>query len=120
MVYDCAADEMPDPVVSEMVEVNDRTVAVFRYPEDGDPALANQTLDGFSEWCRRVEVNPLCIFVAGDDMGLEFLDEVAMNAAGWYRKDEPAKTDVCTCHERDSSYVCDYCYSQGYRGHMQK
>lgn len=26
----------------------------------------------------------------------------------------------CTCHERDSSYVCDYCYSQGFRGHMQE
>jgi hypothetical protein len=26
----------------------------------------------------------------------------------------------CTCHERDSSYVCDFCYSQGHRGHMQR
>ena len=25
----------------------------------------------------------------------------------------------CECHERDSSYVCEYCYSQGHRGHMQ-
>jgi len=26
----------------------------------------------------------------------------------------------CTCHERDSSYVCDHCYSKGFRGHMQR
>lgn len=25
----------------------------------------------------------------------------------------------CECHERDSSYVCQVCYQQGYRGHMQ-
>lgn len=25
----------------------------------------------------------------------------------------------CTCHERDGSYVCSHCYSQGHRGHMQ-
>jgi hypothetical protein len=28
--------------------------------------------------------------------------------------------EACTCHERDGSYVCDYCYAQGHRGHMQK
>jgi hypothetical protein len=33
--------------------------------------------------------------------------------------EERAK-DHCTCHPRDSSYVCDYCYKQGHRGHMQK
>jgi hypothetical protein len=26
----------------------------------------------------------------------------------------------CTCHERDGSYVCDHCFAQGHRGHMQK
>ena len=26
----------------------------------------------------------------------------------------------CTCHERDGSYVCSYCYAQGHRGHMQQ
>jgi len=26
----------------------------------------------------------------------------------------------CACHERDSSYVCEYCYAKGFRGHMQK
>ena len=25
----------------------------------------------------------------------------------------------CTCHERDSSFVCDYCRLIGLRGHMQ-
>ena len=25
----------------------------------------------------------------------------------------------CECHERDSSYVCEYCRSQGHRGHME-
>ena len=36
---------------------------------------------------------------------------------------EVAHTDTkdhCTCHERDSSYACAYCYAQGIRGHMQK
>ena len=28
--------------------------------------------------------------------------------------------DLCTCHERDGSYVCEHCYAQGLRGHMQK
>jgi len=27
--------------------------------------------------------------------------------------------DHCECHERDGSFVCDYCYARGYRGHMQ-
>ncbi len=26
----------------------------------------------------------------------------------------------CECHERDSSYVCKYCYARGERGHMQR
>ena len=25
----------------------------------------------------------------------------------------------CECHERDSSFLCEYCRSQGYRGHME-
>ena len=28
--------------------------------------------------------------------------------------------DKCECHERDSSYVCKYCYERGERGHMQR
>lgn len=28
--------------------------------------------------------------------------------------------EKCSCHERDSSYVCDVCYRQGMRGHMQE
>ena len=27
--------------------------------------------------------------------------------------------NACSCHERDGSYVCDYCYAQGRRGHME-
>jgi transcriptional regulator with XRE-family HTH domain len=27
---------------------------------------------------------------------------------------------VCTCHERDSSYACPKCYAEGHRGHMQQ
>jgi len=27
---------------------------------------------------------------------------------------------LCKCHERDSAYVCSYCYSLGRRGHMGK
>jgi hypothetical protein len=30
------------------------------------------------------------------------------------------KPEECSCHERDSSQVCDLCYRQGYRGHMQE
>lgn len=30
---------------------------------------------------------------------------------------EPEK---CSCHERDSSQVCDLCYREGYRGWMQE
>jgi len=26
----------------------------------------------------------------------------------------------CECHERDWSFVCEYCRSQGYRGHMEE
>ena len=26
---------------------------------------------------------------------------------------------VCTCHERDGSFVCEYCRAQGMKGHMQ-
>ena len=26
---------------------------------------------------------------------------------------------VCQCHERDGSYVCEYCRQQGMKGHMQ-
>lgn len=26
----------------------------------------------------------------------------------------------CSCHERDSSQVCAYCYAEGERGHMEK
>lgn len=32
----------------------------------------------------------------------------------------PDRELVCTCHERDNSYVCQFCYSQGFRGHMQR
>lgn len=32
--------------------------------------------------------------------------------------EEPPKQ--CACHERDSSYVCEYCFAKGLRGHMQK
>jgi len=30
------------------------------------------------------------------------------------------RKDKCTCHERDSSQVCSYCYNQGYRGYFQE
>ena len=30
------------------------------------------------------------------------------------------QVNKCTCHERDSSQVCEYCYSLGFRGHMQR
>ena len=27
--------------------------------------------------------------------------------------------NACSCHERDGSYVCDFCRSQGLKGFMQ-
>ena len=27
--------------------------------------------------------------------------------------------NVCTCHEHDGSHACEFCRSQGYRGHME-
>jgi hypothetical protein len=33
---------------------------------------------------------------------------------------ETTEPEGCSCHERDSSQVCDVCYKQGYRGHMQE
>jgi len=32
----------------------------------------------------------------------------------------PKIETLCECHERDSSYTCSYCQSQGYFGHMQQ
>ena len=29
-------------------------------------------------------------------------------------------SEQCSCHERDSSFVCEVCYKRGYRGHMQE
>ena len=29
-------------------------------------------------------------------------------------------TSACTCHERDSAFVCKHCYAIGLRGHMQQ
>ena len=75
-----------EPVVSETVEITDRTVVLFRLADDDQPN--NQTLTDFGKWCCQTGVNPLCIVVRGDDMGMEFLDVEAMNAAGWYRKDD--------------------------------
>jgi hypothetical protein len=33
--------------------------------------------------------------------------------------DAPLAEPKCECHERDGTFVCKYCYAQGYRGHMQ-
>jgi len=30
------------------------------------------------------------------------------------------EADQCECHERDSSYTCDYCKRKGLYGHMEK
>jgi len=35
----------------------------------------------------------------------------------WFN--EPFAGRVCTCHERDGSFVCEYCQAQGLKGHMQ-
>lgn len=34
--------------------------------------------------------------------------------------DTDEETDQCECHERDSSYTCDYCKRKGLYGHMEK
>jgi hypothetical protein len=33
----------------------------------------------------------------------------------WRRATEQPR---CTCHPRDGSYACPYCYEQGIRGHL--
>jgi len=33
---------------------------------------------------------------------------------------KPTPEPHCECHERDGSYVCEYCRSQGLQGHMEK
>jgi len=32
----------------------------------------------------------------------------------------PDRELVCTCHPRDGSYACPFCYAQGFRGHMER
>ncbi len=85
-----------EPVVSQVVEITDRTVVLFRISDDDQPV--SQTLADFGNWCCKAGVNPLCIVVRGDGIGLEVLSTETMNAAGWYKDNEN-----CTCHERDGS-----------------
>ena len=44
--------------------------------------------------------------------------EYAMDLVQAFRNAAPEPH--CECHERDGSYVCEYCRSQGLRGHMEK
>jgi len=48
----------------------------------------------------------------------DWFDELSEACGQLASTKEP--TGWCECHERDSSSVCDFCYSRGFRGHMQK
>ena len=45
--------------------------------------------------------------------------QIAIDRIGAINGDRGSTIGKCECHERDSSYVCDYCHSQGLRGHME-
>ena len=34
--------------------------------------------------------------------------------------EQSATQPKCRCHDRDGSYTCDYCKSQGFYGHMER
>lgn len=48
---------------------------------------------------------------------LAILNDMKIKLEETIRRLEPEK---CSCHERDSSQVCDLCYRNGYRGWMQE
>lgn len=60
------------------------------------------------------------------DLGKQAAEKrnAAFSEAFWHAIDQAdgvqSDENKCTCHERDGSYVCDYCFAQGHRGHMQK
>lgn len=55
-----------------------------------------------------------------DDELSDAINNTMSNILGndWAKK--AAQAPHCECHERDGSYVCEYCRSQGLRGHMEK
>jgi len=71
----------------------------------------------------------------GDDCMMEGIDDEAIEIAkAWVEKHCTTTLDtvvhplgtatiadsVCTCHQRDMTFVCEYCQAQGARkGHMQ-
>ena len=48
------------------------------------------------------------------------LDEIRDIDTRLRRIEQPDLDPVCKCHERDGSYTCDYCKSQGHYGHMER
>jgi hypothetical protein len=54
----------------------------------------------------------------------EAIAKSGKNTHEWLREAVSAKLKKeglkCTCHERDGSYACPYCYAKGERGHMQE
>lgn len=85
--------------------VNGISVPVY----SGDGAVLHAaTTDSADEFCRVLN---------GLEQRVELLTE-RIEAGGLARRIDDMNKK-CTCHERDSSFVCSYCYAQGHRGHMQ-
>ena len=54
------------------------------------------------------------------DLEVTFTPDNGMMAVQEWKPIVYSSGKACTCHERDGSYACDYCKSQGIRGHMER
>ena len=94
----CGSDK---PYVSESDDGMARWVCCPDCDADGPPI--HWKFDGTHDEARRIVVD---MWNNRAQAVLEFLESCA----------EPH----CECHDRDGSYVCEYCRSQGLRGHMER
>ena len=51
---------------------------------------------------------------AGKDLAAAKIRELIADLAAF------VDDETCTCHERDGSYACEFCRSQGVRGHVER
>jgi len=73
------------------------------------------TRDGLPVCCLSREFVRICGSVSDDGL---FVVESHLTPIAEYTTRLPP--DSCTCHEWDSSYVCEACRASGLRGHMQR
>lgn len=85
--------------------------------EDGETRLRHITLDssiiGEPNTRLSIDGNPL----TPEELVVFHKIVEGVNEMARVMKSEPEPH--CECHERDSSYTCDYCKSQGEYGHME-